>query len=117
MLKPLVDFLGSPIQHADIYQRTASFLQKDGFSLMRFDEHDRAIGTSDGDRHARKPATRPDIADAEGAGRQVRGQKQRFAVVALDGIRQILDAREVQNLVPPLEKFVMRLETGDLRRR
>jgi len=82
---------------------------------MRFNQGHGTIGTRDGDRKTGKSGAGADVRDPKSRNLGKRfGEKQRLAIMALDGLVEFLHARQIENFVPVAEQFVMPLQRGGL---
>lgn len=97
----------------DVRKVPGSFLQENGFALMRFDQSDGTARARDGNDEARKARAGTDIDDRCDL-RKVLGEKERFTVMALDSFFEALDAGQVQDFVPAGQELVMGFERGRL---
>ena len=106
----LLGYIFSPLGHDEyVTDFPSRFPQEDAFALMGLDEGYRTVRPKNRHGNTGKTAARSHIRDTQRARRKVLPKEERLTVVALDDFLRILEAGQVQNLVPAGQQLVVPL--------
>jgi hypothetical protein len=92
----------------------AGLSEEGGLSLIRLQKVHFALGPENCYRKSRESSARADIYNAQRAGGKRPSQVKTLAIVQLDGLTNVLNAPQIEFLVPFAKQFVVSVKSVEL---